>query len=244
MTPRMPMFALVSVSVLSFAGLVSADGEMPVPAADPSASAEPSLEAEPEALPEEEYNEEEDYEDEGEHFCGGGESTPVDLAYYEMEEGRVQRARRMITEALRNGQVDEWQRPYALSLLAETQLRLGDYGSAVVNYRKAIRIDSESNPASRVGLATALFMRGARARADREATTARDAVCPDQYNFVACYGAQAILAQTSSDPTARETATNALQQIRTAHPEAAEQYDAMDRRIHRRVRRSARGDRS
>jgi tetratricopeptide (TPR) repeat protein len=247
MTPRKPMFALVSVSVLFVASLASADGELPAdPSADPSASAEPTVEAEPEIAPEEEeYNEEEDYEGyEGEDFCGGGESTPVDLAYYEMEEGRIQRARRMITEALRTGQVDEYQRPYALALLAETQLRLGNYGSAVVNYRKSLTIDSDSNPASRVGLATALFMVGARNRADREATTARDLVCPDQYNYVACYGAHAILAQTSSDSAARDTATQALQQIRTAHPEGEEQYNAMDRRLNRRARRAARGDRS
>jgi tetratricopeptide (TPR) repeat protein len=245
--------ATVLASLL-FAAHAAAQSDEP-PAADPALGAPvPSVgaaaESEMAADAEEDFADDETYDEEGEgeeeyyegDFCGGGEETQVTLASYELEEGNVARARRMIVEALQNGQVEGWERPYALSVLAEAQLRLGAYQQAAVNYRKALRIDADSAPASRVGLATALYLGGSQRAAREEATTARDILCSDQYSYMACFGAQAVLAATERDASDRDVASQAMETIRAAHPENEEQFEQTERRIERAQRR-ARGGR-
>ncbi len=202
-------------------------------------AAEAGEAAESEEYAEEEYDEEE-YE--GESFCGGGEESVVDMAYYEMQDGNLARARSMLVTALREGGVDDWQRGYALATLAEVQLRLRQYGQAVVNYRKALRIDADGvGAAARVGLATALYLRGIRAAAHEEAVLARDEVCADRYSMAACYGAQWIIARTSRDATERTEATETLGRIRADHPDLAESLDEVEDRLERRRRRPRAG---
>jgi tetratricopeptide (TPR) repeat protein len=192
-----------------------------------------------EASEEESFVEEEEYDDySGEDFCGGGEETVVDLAYYELEAGNHARARNMLVEGLRTGTIEQWQRPYALTTLAEVQLHLGQYGQAIVNYRKALRLDPDTSMASHVGLATALYMRGSMEAARAEAVIARDALCSDQYSQVACFGAQAILARTATEASEREAASQAMQTIRDSQADAAEQLDQAERRLARRDRRA------
>lgn len=214
-------------------------GDVPAAAADAGDAAEGEAD-EGEAYAEEEYDEEE-YEGEG--FCGGGEESVVDMAYYEMQDGNLARARSMLVTALREGGVDEWQRGYALATLAEVQLRLRQYGQAVVNYRKALRIDADGvGAAARVGLATALYLRGMRAAAHEEARVAQSEVCADRYSMAACYGAQWIIAHTSRDASEREQATETLGRIRADHPDIAASLDEVEHRLERRRRPRAGGE--
>lgn len=188
----------------------------------------------------------EGYAEDGEEypveFCGGGgEASEVDLAYYEMEEGRLARARRMLVTALREGAVDEWQRGHALATLAEVQLRLRAYAQAVVNYRKALRVDPDGvTETARVGLATALYLRGSQRAAHDEALAAEEAVCGDQWSIVACFGATSIVSRTSTDDAERQQATDALTQIRESHPDQASSFDEVEHRLEHARRRSRR----
>lgn len=222
-----------------------APSEAVAPDAEPAVAAEPEVapseEASDEPQADEDYVEEEYDEEvfEGESFCGGGEESVVDLAYYEMQDGRLARARSMLVTALREGAVDEYQRGYALSTLAEIQLRMRQYGQAVVNYRKALRVDPDGvGAATRVGLATALYLRGAARSAYAEASGVRDDVCGDPYAMVACYGAQWIVAHTSRDAAERQEATDILGQIRADHPDLSEELDQVEGRLERRRSRA------
>ena len=196
----------------------------------------------------EEYAEDGEGEEEyGEvEFCGGGgEESVVDLAYYEMQEGRLARAREMLVTALREGAVDEWQRGHALATLAEVQLRMRQYRMAILNYRKALRADPDNLPATvRVGLATALHLRGARASAHEVALEARDEVCDDRWSMVECFAANAVIVETSRDAAEIEAATRSLSELRAAHPDRATSFDEIEARLEgRRVRRAG-ADRS
>lgn len=173
-------------------------------------------------------------------FCGGGEESVVDLAYYEMQEGHLSRAREMLVTALREGAVDEWQRGHALATLAEVQLRMRQYRMAILNYRKALRADPDNLPATvRVGLATALHLRGARASAHEVAAEVRDEVCDDRWSMVECFAANAVIAATSRDAVEIEAATRSLSELRAAHPDRATSFDEIEARLEgRRVRRA------
>ncbi len=199
----------------------------------PTPTTEPAAEPAPE---EDGYVEDgEVYEGQVEFCGGGGEESQVDLAYYEMEEGRLRRARRMLVTALREGAVEQWQRGYALATRAEVQLRLRTYGQAIVNYRKALSIDPDGvTETARVGMATALYMRGSNEAAHREARTAREELCSDQYSIVGCFGATAIVARTSEDATERQEALDALTQLRAARADLAATFDEVEQRLSRR----------
>ncbi len=193
----------------------------------------------------------EDYAEEGEEdygeveFCGGGEESVVDLAYYEMQEGRLARAREMLVTALREGAVDEWQRGHALATLAEVQLRMRQYHMAVLNYQKALRADPDNLPATvRAGLATALHLRGARARAHELAAEVRDEVCDDRWSMVECFAANAVIVETSRDAAEIEAATRSLSELRAAHPDRATSFDEVEARLERRRARRLGADRS
>lgn len=168
-------------------------------------------------------------------FCGAGESSVVDLAYYEMQDGRLRRARRMLVTALREGAVEAWQRGQALATLAEVQLRLRQYRRAVVNYRKALRVDPDELPVTvRVGLATALHLRGARAAAHEQAAAAREEVCANRWSMVECFAANALLVRTSRDAAEVERATETLSALRAAHGDLAASFDEVEARLERR----------
>jgi cytochrome c-type biogenesis protein CcmH/NrfG len=174
-----------------------------------------------------------------ESFCGGGEPSVVDEAYAEMDSGNLARARQLLVRALQSGRVDGWQRGYALAMLAEVQLRLRQYGQAVVNYRKALRIDPDGvGGTTRVGLATALLLHGARRAAHREARAARDAVCADPYAQVACYAALSVITRTTDDEAERTEAGALLQQLRASHAAHAASFDEIEQRLAPRRRRT------
>jgi len=151
----------------------------------------------------------------------------------------------MLVTALREGAVDEWQRGHALATLAEVQLRMRQYRMAILNYRKALRADPDNLPATvRVGLATALHLRGARASAHEVALEARDEVCDDRWSMVECFAANAVIAATSRDAAEIEAATRSLSELRAAHPDRATSFDEIEARLEgRRVRRAG-ADRS
>ena len=139
----------------------------------------------------------------------------------------------MLVDALRNGEVDDWQRGHALAFLAEAQLRLGQPRSAVINYRKALRVDPDGlGDATRVGLATALYLTGARGAAQAEAEHAAANVCGDRWSQVPCYAAQRILALTERGD-ARATAELEARRLRDTHTQYAESFDDVDARLHR-----------
>ena len=177
---------------------------------------------------EDEYLEDE-YLDEEVEFCGGGEESVVDEAYYAMEAGDAEGARDMLVDVLRRGDVEEWERPSALVTLAEAQLRLGETRSAVVNYRKALVLyPDQTGAAARVGLASALFVRGSRNAAYETARAVAEEVCADRWAQVACYGAQQIVARTSRDDDERSRAASDAHAMRDAHANLAPSFDALD----------------
>lgn len=172
---------------------------------------------------------EDEYVDEDVEFCGGGDASIVDEAYYAMEAGDAEGARDLLVDVLRRGDVEEWERPSALVTLAEAQLRLGETRSAVVNYRKALVLYPEqAGAAARVGLASALFVRGARGAAYQAARAAADEVCADRWAQVACYGAQQIVARTSRDDDERSRAASEARAMREANAELSQSFDTLD----------------
>ncbi|MEC7520777.1 MAG: hypothetical protein VYE22_12970 [Myxococcota bacterium] len=176
-----------------------------------------------------EYLEEDDYFEEDVEFCGGGEETLVDEAYYAMEGGDAEGARDLLIDALRRGDVADWERPSAIVTLAEAQLRLGETRSAVVNYRKALRRwPDQVGPGARVGLASALFLRGSRGAAFTAASAAADQVCSDRWSQVACYGAQQIIARTSRDDDQRAAAATRAAGLRGEYADLTESFDRLD----------------
>lgn len=179
---------------------------------------------------EEAYDDEESY-DEDVEYCGGGEMSVVDLAFDEMEYGDVNTAHRDLVAGLQNGTVQAWERARGVALLAELQLRRGQPGRAIVNFRRAERMEAGVTEASRVALATALYLRGETRAAHEEASAAHDQQCSDQWALAACYGANIVLARTAEDDGARRAATDAATSLRDAHPDLAEAFDALDARV-------------
>ncbi len=138
-------------------------------------------------------------------YCGGGpgEDSVLDPIQEKIDEGRPLAAERELVAALRHGRVLRWERARAFEMLAELQVRLGEFERAVINYRTARSIrqaDGEEEP--NVGYAVALFRTGRVGAARREARAFREWACsPDPQGDPACYGAALILLATA--PTAR-----------------------------------------
>jgi cytochrome c-type biogenesis protein CcmH/NrfG len=215
------------------ATLALAASSMPVLATAQDPLVEDAEERVDGAVAAEEYAEEEYAEEQyEEEFCGGDEWTVVDEAYQLLGSSSYEEARQVLVTALREGGVDTWRRGQALAMLAEAQLHLGEYSAAVLNYRKALRIDAHgATSSSSVGLATALYLRGARGAAHQQAISVVDAVCGDPYGMVGCYAAQAVIAATTRDPAERDTARATMAQLRAAHSDHAESFDRLDQRI-------------
>jgi tetratricopeptide (TPR) repeat protein len=238
--PEAEATTVVAPEVGGLLGEPGAEGD----AGEPGIETAVDDEGEDEGYAEDAEAEEEDYGDV--EFCGGGgEESVVDLAYYEMQDGRLARAREMLVTALREGAVDEWQRGHALATLAEVQLRMRHYAQAVLNYQKALRVDPDNLPATvRVGLASALYFRGARARAHELALEVRDEVCGDRWSMVECFAANSVLVRTSRDAGEIEAARSTLSELRTANPDLATSFDEVEARLDRRRVRRAGADRS
>ena len=188
--------------------------------------------AEDEGLDEEDYDDEEDYGDEDVEFCGGGEETIVDMAYYELEADHPAEASRMMIEALREGTVADWLRPQALLTLAEAQLRTGQAGAAVLNYRKAIRSNPDDvGDSARVGLASALYLRHRPRLAHEAASEVASAVCSSRYSQVECYAIRLVVARTSRERAERDEAVEAARQLRASHADLTSSFDDVDARL-------------
>ncbi len=196
-----------------------------VPAEAFAADDEDALEAE------EEYVDDEEYVEEEMEYCGDGEMSVVDEVYDEMEYGDAERAYERLVAALRAGEVEEWERARGVALLAELQLRRGEPGRAVVNFLRAEQIEPGSTTASRVQLATALYLRGEAADALEEARTAHDEQCSDPYAVASCYTANVLLSRAEPDAEARVAAASAAATLREGHPDLATVFDATDARI-------------
>ncbi|HJL14414.1 MAG TPA: hypothetical protein RMH99_02090 [Sandaracinaceae bacterium LLY-WYZ-13_1] len=199
-------------------------------AATPAAAELAPTAEEPAPVEEAPVEEDEVLYDEEVEFCGGGEESVVDLASYELEDAPAV-ARRMLVRALRRGAVDEWQRPWALSTLAEAQLRLGRPRRAILNYREALRLaPSDLGSHARVGLATAYYLAGARDRAHAEAAGVVDEVCASRWSQVPCYGARRIVALTARGEASHQAA-EAAARVRASHPRWADGFDVIDARL-------------
>lgn len=176
--------------------------------------------------------EDEEYLDEEVEFCGGDEElSVVDQAWDEMEYGDPETAYESLVSALRHGEVGSWERGRALAILAELQLRRGEPGRAIVNFRRAEAVEPGSIDQSRVQLATALYLRGESFEAREEAQAAHDELCSDTYAVAGCYAANLILSRTERDAQARVVASDAAQTLRQANPDLSDAFDAADARV-------------
>lgn len=205
--------------------LAALDGAVTAVAPDSDGFAEDEGDVE-----DEEVYEDEEYEEDIE-FCGGGDMSIVDEAWDEMEYGDPQQAYETLVGALRHGEVGEWERGRALTILAELQLRRGEPGRAIVNFRRAEALEPGVTDESRVQIATALYLRGESVEAREEAQAAHDELCSDTYAVAGCYAANLILAHTGRDPQARVAASDAAQSLRQANPDLADAFDAADARV-------------
>ncbi|MCB9594726.1 MAG: hypothetical protein H6719_18545 [Sandaracinaceae bacterium] len=179
----------------------------------------------------EEAYDDEDYGDEDVEYCGGGDMSVVDEVWDEMEYGDAGRAYENLVAALRGGEVEDWERGRALSILAELQLRRGEPGRALVNFERAERIDPGITEASRVAIATALYLRGERVQAQREAQVAHDELCSDEYAVAGCYTANLILARIAPAADARVAASDAAASLRGDYPDLESAFDAADAQV-------------
>ncbi len=229
--------SLVFALVLALGGLAAPVAHaQELAALDPGVAAAPATDgyAADESVDEEEYEDEyadEEY-DEDVEYCGGDEGmSVVDEAWDEMEYGDAERAYEILVAALRHGEVGAWERGRALSVLAELQLRRGEPGRAIVNFRRAEAIEAGVTDQSRVALATALFLRGEAGEAREEARVAHDVLCSDTYAVAGCYAANVILARTERSAEARLAASDAARTLRQANPDLASAFDAADARV-------------
>lgn len=204
----------------------------PLAAIDPGAV--PAAEApadEEDALAEDGYYDEDEYLGEDIEFCGGGPMSIVDEAWDENEYGDPGVAYELLVDALRGGQVEEWERGRALALLAEIQLGRGEPGRAIVNFRRAERFEPGVTEPSRTALAAALLRRGERREARDEARAAHEALCDDQYAVAGCYTANLILARTAPRADERTAAAQAARTLRDANPDLSDAFDRADARV-------------
>lgn len=204
------------------------DGEL-VAALDPSALV--ATDASETYVEDEEYIEDEEYAEDDLEYCGGGPMSAVDIAWDQMEYGDENVAHRGLVDALRSGGVEAWERARGITLLAELQLRRGEPGRAIVNFRRAERLEPGVTDSSRVALATALYLRGQRRAAREEAQTAHDEQCADRYATAACYGANLVLSRTAGDEDTRRAALEAASTLRDANPDLADAFDAIDAQV-------------
>ncbi|MGF1467893.1 MAG: tetratricopeptide repeat protein [Sandaracinaceae bacterium] len=239
-TPRFATLALTTLAMTATLASAAAADDPPLAAIRPLEAVPPPPDALPEGEPDIDEQELWELEQEELFFCGGdgGEPSEVDEAYYLLEEGDVRGAFRRIGDALREGRVTDWRRGEALALLAETQLRLGRYGAAVVNYRRALATDPDgvdvgANVGVQVGLATALYLRGLPEQALQIALAAEEAACAGRWAQMACYGVEAVLAHLHRDGSARTASTDVLRTLREANPQLGEDFDRVDRRVAR-----------
>lgn len=182
---------------------------------------------EAEATAEAELAEEEIYDEEIE-YCGGGDISLVEELYEQMEWGSPADAYTTLVAALRNGEIERYERAGAIALLGELQLRLGQPGRAIVNFRRAEAFQAGVTEPYRMALATALYLRGERRKAAEEAHAIHDRTCATRYRETGCYGANQILARTAHTASERASAASDVVTIRAAHPDLAESFDALD----------------
>jgi len=180
---------------------------------------------------EDEYLDEEEYLDEDIEFCGGGPMSVVDEVWDEMEYGDASVAYDLLVDALRHGDVEDWERGRALAILAELQLRRGEPGRAIVNFERAERLEPGVTEPSRTAIATALLLRGERRLARDEAQTAHEELCDDQYAVAGCYAANLILARTAPRAEERVAAQQAARTLREANPDLADAFDRADAQV-------------
>jgi hypothetical protein len=136
-------------------------------------------------------------------------------------------AQQVLIWALRRGEIDSSTRPQALALLAEAQLRDGNAGSAIINYRKAARLGLDAEQL-RPALAMAYAAHDELQRAYREARPIAGPTCSEHYSQSECYAAEAVLAVAAPRRAERNRAEDAMLSIRDAHEEIADDLDRVD----------------
>ena len=162
-------------------------------------------------------------------FCGDDEGSPVDDAWYELDEENWEGAKDILVDALQMGHIRSWERARALSMLAEAQLHLGEFRPAAINYGRSLDLDAESaGDAAHVGHATALLRLGRAADASARASAFAESHCGDPSAMpVACYGALVVLSMSTDDEEGRSEASQRAEDLRTASPEYEEGYAAV-----------------
>lgn len=159
-------------------------------------------------------------------FCGGGEASPVDLAYFDMESGYLDSARDTLAQVIRDGSLDRYERIRAHALLGEVQIRRGKFRSAAHNFRRALELGPESaGDSARLGLAVALLRGGQREEAGVEAREVVDDTCEAAAGSgleMTCFGALQIVAHTTADATEMFESMRQAETVRSTVPDADE----------------------
>lgn len=173
-----------------------------------------------------EVDAEAEWEDDGEvEYCGGGEMSVVEEAWYEYTEGAPEVARQLLADRLKRGEVRAWEKAAALSLLAHIQLEMGDDRPAAYNYARAIELEPElSHTTTRLGHVAALFRLG---RYDEALALSRAHIreaCTAGQSTLECYGAYVIVSQLTEDETELFESMRSAESIRSAHPTMYENH--------------------
>ena len=219
---RTQTFAAFITALTVLPAVVHAEG--PIDAApDTDAAADAALEEELDAY-EEEYDEE--YGEEVE-YCGGEESI-VDIAYGEYYGENIESAREILVDALKHGNVEEWNRANALALLAEIQLRMGDYRPAAYNYGRAIQVDPTLDE-SVLPIAQAAALHRSR-RSDEAIELVRGHVrehCSAGQSSANCHAAFGTLALLTDDPTEMFESLRSAGAIRAGSPDVEDAFETI-----------------
>jgi hypothetical protein len=152
-------------------------------------------------------------------YCGDEGWSALEEAAELAAEEEWESAREELVSALRLGEIRPWERATALVLLAEAQLRTGEYRPASINYRRAIDLGGEDvAPEVRVGLALALAGSRRDDEAFEEAAGFVSSVGCDadaRAHATACYGAYLVESKTAPRETVRLDALRRAEQLRS-----------------------------
>ncbi|MBI2898334.1 MAG: hypothetical protein HYY06_32590 [Deltaproteobacteria bacterium] len=165
-----------------------------------------------------------------EDYCDGGPPSPLEKVQEKLDSGAFEEAYDEALSLLRQGGIG-WERPRALALLAEAQLRTGRFSGAVRNYELALSLDeAEAGQSARAGLAVALWRAGRGDDAHAKAQSFIEEACSEMYpDEVACYGAQLVLALTSRGFEERRDQLRVAATRRAAQPDLDFSFASMRR---------------
>jgi xanthine/CO dehydrogenase XdhC/CoxF family maturation factor len=180
----------------------------------------------PEELPEEFAPDEEEF-----GFCGGdeGEYSSLDEALNLAYSGDWEEAHELLASALRNGEVDESAKGFALAALGDIQLHIGRYAAASRNFRRAAELTEDGERLqAESGAVTALYKARRPREAHRQASAFLNAECVGDAGSelpLACYGMYHVQARTTADAQEMFQAMYSAEQIRLAAPSDDTSYN-------------------